>query len=176
MQPYSQVNKGYRYLLTVIDVFSKFAWAVPVKKKNGDDVTEAMKSILKKGRVPKNLQTDRGKEFYNAKFQDLMKQYNIHLYSTYSNLKASICERFNRTLKNAMWKKFTLQGNAKWLTILPKLLESYNNRKHRTISMKPKDVTTTNKAEVLKRFSEESGFSGKPKFKVGDKVRISKEK
>ena len=82
MIPYAHDNKGYRYLLTIIDIFSKYAWAVPVKRKTGKDVSDAMKSVLVKGRVPKNLNTDRGKEFYNTDFQKLMNTYKIKLYST----------------------------------------------------------------------------------------------
>ena len=113
MIPYSKENKGFRYLLTVIDIFSKYAWAIPVKRKSGQDVTAAMKSVFKQGCAPKNLHTDRGKEFYNSNFSNLMKEYNVNLYSTYSNIKASICEHFNRTLKNEMWKQFSLNGNYK---------------------------------------------------------------
>lgn len=177
MQPYAKENKGYKYLLTVIDIFSKYAWAVPVKQKTGSEVASAMKSVLQQGRIPKNLHTDRGKEFYNTSFQSLMKQYNINLYSTYSNLKASICERFNRTLKNKMWMQFSLRGKYKWLDILPELLTEYNNSKHRTIGMKPKDVSTENEAKVLKRFSRtDQEREKRAKFKVGDKVRVSKMK
>ena len=100
-------------MLTVIDVFSKYAWAVPVKQKTGSDVTAAMKSILQQGRKPTNLQTDRGKEFYNATFQRLMRRYGINRYSTYNNLKASICERFNRILKQKMWMQFSFRGKYK---------------------------------------------------------------
>ena len=153
MIPYVRDNKGYRYQLTIIDIFSKYAWAVPVKRKAGKDVAEAMKSVLVKGRVPKNLHTDRDKEFYNSDFQKLMNTYKIKLFSTYSNLKATICERFNRTLKSAMWKKFSLRGNYKWLDILPNLLTAYNNRKHCTIDVKPKDVTASNEADILRKFA-----------------------
>ena len=113
MQPYARENKGCRYMITVIDVFSKHAWAVPVKNKTGIEITAGMKSILEQGRVPKNLQLDQGSEFYNKDFEKLMKKYNINMYSSYSNLKASIIERFNRTLKGKMWKKFSLHGNYK---------------------------------------------------------------
>ena len=123
MQPYADENGGYRYLLTVIDVFSKFAWARPVKTKSGKDVTAAMKSILQEGRKPKLYQVDKGKEFYNQHFNSLMDESKIHMYSTESNLKASIVERFNRTLKNLMYKQFSLQGNYKWLKILPDLMD-----------------------------------------------------
>ena len=135
MQPYERENKAHRYILTVIDTFSKFAWAVPVKSKKGIDITKAMKNILLRKRVPKNLQVDNGKEFYNSNFQNLMKEYGINLYSTYTNLKASICERFNRTLKNKMWKQFSLQGNYNWIDVLSDLVSSYNNDIHRTIGM-----------------------------------------
>lgn len=174
MIPYSRDNKGHRYLLTVIDVFSKYAWAVPVKRKTGEDVANAMKSIFKAGRKPKNLQTDRGKEFYNKNFEDLMTQHKINLYSTYSNLKASICERFNRTLKNKMWIQFTLRGNYKWIDILPKLIAEYNDRKHRTIGVKPNEVSAVNEAEILQRFKRAAGPVTKAKFKINDKVRVSK--
>ena len=107
-----------------------------------------MKSVLAQGRVPKNLQVDRGKEFYNQSFANLMKHYNINLYSTFSNLKASICQRFNRTLKNKMWIQYSLQGNYKWLNILPHLISSYNDTKHQTIKMKPKNVTKKMKTNV----------------------------
>ena len=176
MQSYARENKGYRYMLTVIDIFSKYSWAIPVKKKTGEDVTAAMKSVLREsGRVPKNLHTDRGNEFYNKNFQALMTKYGINLYSTYSNLKASICERFNRTLKNEMWKKFSLRGNYKWLDILPDLLTAYNERKHRTTGMKPKDVTKSCESSVRQKFATVM-LKKKPKFHVGDKVRMSKVK
>lgn len=149
MQPYEKVNKGYKYILTVIDIFSKFAWAVPVKSKKGEDVAAAMESVLDNGRVPKNLHVDRGKEFYNTHFENLMKRYKINLYSTFSNLKASICERFNRTLKNKMWMQFSLQSNYKWIDILKDLILSYNDTRHQTIRMKPKDVTKQNETELL---------------------------
>ena len=177
MIPYSRENKNFKYLLTIIDVFSKYAWTVPVKQKTGYDVAIAMKSILNKGRVPKNLQTDRGKEFYNDTFKNLMKKYKINHYSTYSNLKASICERFNRTLKARMWVKFSLRGNYKWLDILSDLVTAYNDRKHRTIDMKPKDVNASNEAKALKKFNyKNKTIYKKSKFKVGDKVRVSKSK
>ena len=176
MIPYARDNKGYRYLLTIIDIFSKYAWAIPVKRKTGKDVSEAMKSVLVKGRVPKNLQTDRGKEFYNADFQKLMSRYKIKLYSIYSNLKAAICERFNHTLKNAMWKKFSLRGNYKWLDILHDLLTAYNNCKLRTIGEKPKDITTSNVAAILLKLTHKLNKKIRPKFNVGDKVRVSKAK
>ena len=159
--------------MTVIDNVSKYAWAVPLKNKSGPEVTKALKSIFVKGRVPEKLHVDRGTEFYNANCKALLDSYNIKLYSTYSNLKASIVERFNRTLKSKMWKKFSLQGSYKWLDILPNLISEYNSTKHRTIKMKPKDVGVNNEIDVMKRFNIERWNRAPKKF---EKVRISKSK
>lgn len=112
MRSFSVYNKGYNYLLTIIDTFSKFAWGVAVRTKTGVEVTQAIESVFKKyRRIPKNLQTDDGKEFFNQDFNKLMLKYSINHYSTYSVLKASIVERFNRTLKNMMWKEFSFTGS-----------------------------------------------------------------
>ena len=161
-------------MLTIIDVFSKYAWAVPVKEKTDSDDTAARTSILQQSRKPTNVQTDRGKEFYNATFQSLMQRYGINLYSTYSNLKASIFERFNRTLKQKMWIQFSLRGMYKWLDILSNLLMEYNNSKHRTTGIKPNDITLASEAEVLVKFTPQTKVIKKPKFKIGEKVRVCK--
>jgi len=96
-------NRGYRYILTVIDVLSKHAWVEPLKAKNGNEVTKAIAKIIRNdGRCPKNLHIDKGKKFYNSDVQKLLKKHNINHYSTYSIMKASFVERFNHTLKNNM--------------------------------------------------------------------------
>ncbi|XP_060867430.1 uncharacterized protein LOC132942800 [Metopolophium dirhodum] len=147
MIPYSKVNGGYKYFLVVIDCFTKFSWAKPLKSKTGKEVTSAMSTILL-DRSPKLLQLDNGKEFYNTTFDALMTKYGIHKYSTFSILKASIAERFNRTLKGKMYKEFTARGSHEWVSILPKLLDEYNNSYHRTIGMTPIQADS-NPASVL---------------------------
>lgn len=176
LQPYSDKNNGYRYLLTVIDTFSKFAWAIPLKTKTAVDTTTAMESILKGKRKCLNLQVDNGKEFYNKSFKALMYKYNINLYSTYSNLKASIIERWNRTLKGRMWKAFSLQGTYKWLPIINQLVMDYNNTIHSKIRMKPADVTKEFEKHLLSTVYSNMKIAGKAKLKVDDLVRISKYK
>lgn len=176
MGTYSTYNNGYRFLLTVIDTFSKYAWAVALKTKNASDVTKAMKKVFESGRKPRNLQTDDGKEFFNKEFNNLMKQNNINHYSTFSSLKASIVERFNRTLKNMMWKEFSLQGSYKWIDNYEKLLDLYNNKVHRTIKMKPSEVSTSNEHSILQTVFSPLKVYSKPKYCVGDYVRISKYK
>lgn len=174
MGVYSTENNGYRYMLTVIDTFSKFAWVRPIKNKSGVEVTNAFRSILGEGRQPKNLQTDDGKEFYNHNFNNLMRKFNINHYSTYSVLKASIVERFNRTLKTMMWKKFSMNGSYRWIQVLPDLLTCYNTRKHRTIKMSPIDVNKSNEQQLLSTIYNRMKIAASGKYKIGDFVRISK--
>lgn len=176
MGAYSADNENNRYLLTVIDTFSKFAWTAPIKNKTGSSVTEAMENILNKGRIPNNLQTDDGKEFFNTTFQSLMKKLHINHYSTFSPLKASIVERFNRTLKNLMWKEFSANGSYCWINMIDTLTKKYNNSKHRTIKMKPSKVNATNEKQILSTIYDHIKIHITPKFKVGDFVRISKYK
>ena len=104
MQKFSKWNKGYRYLLMVLDILSKYGWIVPLKDK------KAFNAIFKEGRVPRRFWVDKGKEFYNRV--------------------SSVCERWNRTIKTKMWKQFTVQGNTRYLEILPNLVKEYNNTKH----------------------------------------------
>ena len=177
MIAYKSYNRGYRYLLTVIDTFSKKAWAEAVKNKTALTVTEAMKNIFNKSkRKPKNLQTDDGKEFFNTHFSQLMQSYQINHYSTYSALKASIIERFNRTLKGMMWKEYSYQGTFKWINIYQDLVDRYNNTYNRTIKMKPNKVNSTNEKHLLDTVFNNIKIFRKPKFKVGDNVCISKYK
>lgn len=175
MQPYSRVNKGYRYILTAIDIFSKRAYAQALKNKTAKEVANAMENIIQVlENPPKNIQSDEGKEFKNKIFANLMNQYGINHYNTYSYLKASIVERFNRTLKQIMFKRFSFQGNFKWINILDKLLDFYNNRFHRTIGMSPNKVSKANEQILLQTVYNHPNISAKTKFKVGDHVRISK--
>jgi len=175
MRPYSRFNGGYHYILTVIDVLSKHAWAVPLKTKSGDETAKAIAKIIRDDeRCPKNLQTDKGKEFYNANVQKLLKKHNINHYSTYSIMKASVVERFNRTLKNDMWKQFTHNGNYRWLDSLQRLVSEYNARKHRTIGMRPVDVTPAIADKLLTTVYSRVKIAAPARFKVGDSVRVSK--
>lgn len=173
MIPYSRVNKGYKYLLTQIDVYSKFARAEPIKSKSGPDVTTAFEKMLVSTK-PRLLQSDEGTEFFNSEFSALTKRLGINHYHTYSETKASVVERFNRTLKTLMWREFTRRGSYKWVDLLPSLLHKYNSSVHRTIKARPKDVVAG--AVKLPKPSIPKRLKSSSKFKVGDKVRISKVK
>jgi len=117
-----------------------------------------------------------GKEFYNADVQQLVNKHGINHYSTYFVMKASVVERFNRTLKNDMWKMFTLNGNYKWIDLLSHLVSNYNTRKHRTIGMRPVDVTPAVAERLLATVYSAIKIADPAKFKVGDSVRVSKYK
>lgn len=179
MLPYSTNNKGYKYILTCIDAFSKYGYAEALKSKTGKEVTSGFDIMIRKAKCsPKNLQTDMGKEFYNRHFLSLMKKCGINHYSTFSPLKASICERWNRTLKNKMWLEFSLRGSYKWIDILPHLVNTYNQTRHRTIGMPPNKVNKDNEASLLTTVYAESKYNSIPMstLNIGDYVRISKQK
>ncbi|TLY48864.1 MAG: DDE-type integrase/transposase/recombinase [Gammaproteobacteria bacterium] len=176
MIPYAKTNKGMKYIMTMINCFTKFAFAVPLKSKSGVDVARVLEPILKKVKF-EHFQTDMGKEWFNVNVKKLMTKYSINHYATFSDMKASIVERLNRTLKEKMWREFTAKGSYEWLTLLPLIVKHYNNTVHRTTGMKPKDVRKKHEKAILARIGlSSSRFIRKPKFSVNDKVRISKNK
>ena len=147
MQLISKYNKGIRYLLCVIDLFSKYAWIIPLKDKKGVTIVNAFQKILKESnRKPNKIWSDQGSEYYNKSFKKMLQENNIEMYSTHNEGKSVVVERFTRTLKNKIYK-------------------------HRTIKMKPTDV----KSDTFIEYNEESNEKD-PKFKIGDHVRISKYK
>ena len=179
MRPYSRVNKNYNYILTVINCFSKYVWAIPLKSKTEKEVAKAFESILSKITPPRNLHTDKGKEFYNRECKELFEKYGINHYSTHSVIKSPIIERFNRTLKNMMYIEFSIQGSYKYLEILPQLLDRYNHSFHRTIQCAPVEVTEENEDLILEHINQNTDRETQKlirKFKENDKVRISKHK
>ncbi|KAL6445443.1 hypothetical protein ACFW04_000785 [Cataglyphis niger] len=174
MRLYSRFNKGHHYILTVIDVLSKYAWAVPLKSKGGSEMADAIAEIIRDSkRCPRNMQTDMGKEFYNTAVQRLMKKHDINHYSTYSVLKASVVKRFNSTLKNNMWKMFTLNGTYKWMDELPRLVLDYNACKHRTIGMRSIDVTPAIAERLLATVYNAIKIAGPTKFKIDDYALVN---
>jgi hypothetical protein len=179
LTPYAKENGGYKYVLVVIDCFSKFLWTRSLRSKNGEEVTNEMNSIFKfSNRTCKNLQTDMGKEFYNKHFKNLMKQYNINHYSTFTHLKAQMAERVIRTIKEKLWKQFTMQGTYNWTKIIDEIVDNYNNNTiHSTIGMEPNKVNKSNESFLLKSVYNQNNNKNSlktPKFNIGDLVRISK--
>ena len=172
-------NNGNRYLLTCIDVFSKYAWVYPLKNKSAVSILETFKKILESGRKPQKLQTDKGKEFENKVFQKFLKDNSIHFYTSNNyDIKAAVVERFNRTLKTKMYKYFTAKKTKKYLNVLPNLVKSYNNTYHRSIGMTPntasKIKTPEEKAALFMKLYPAEDKKDKPSFNIGDMVRVSR--
>lgn len=180
MQGYADANDGHRFLITFIDVFTKKATAVPIKSKNMNDVAAGLDSILSEFRC-RNLLTDRGLEFNNAKVKELMDKYDIRLcFAHNEQIKAAVVERFNRTLKTRMHKYFTSKGTRRYVNVLDALISSYNRTVHSSTGMRPIDVDSSNTDVVFRRLygasSQRALNLKKPvdvrNLKVGDNVRI----
>ena len=170
MQSLSRKNKGIKYLLCAIDLYSKYAFAVPLKDKKGISIVNAFNKIIKQSnRKPNKIWVDQRSEFYNNNFKKWLSDNNIIMYSTYNEGKSVVAERFIRTLKNKLYKHMTATGKNAYYDVLDDIVNEYNNTKHNTIKMKPKDVGNNNKRVYSDEHNEK-----RSRFKVGDRVRISK--
>ena len=170
MQLISKYNKGIRYLLSVIDLFSKYAWVVPLKDKKGVSIVNAFQSIFKKSnRKPNKIWVDQGSELYNNAFKKWLKDNDISMYSTHNEGKSVVTERFIRTLKNKICKHMTAISKNVYFDVLDDIVNKHNNTYHKTNKMKP----TTVKDDFFAEYNEKSNEKDS-KFKVGDHVRILK--
>jgi len=172
----SKENDSNRYLLTCIDVFSKYARVEPLKNKSGSSLSTAFAKMLETHQC-KLLQTDKGTEFLNEPFQRLLREKNIrHYTSENDDIKASVVERFNRTLKGVMWRYLTRASTGRYIDVLTQLVSSYNNTYHRSIKMTPSEVNAQNESLVRKRLYPEQNPSIRWKYKVGQSVRMKQTK
>ena len=169
MQSLSKKNKGIKYLLDAIDLFSKYAFVVPLKDKKGISIANAFNKIIKQSnRKPNKIWVDQGSEFYNRVFKKWLSNIDIIMYSTYNEGKSVVAERFIRTLKNKLYKHMTATGKNVYYDVLDDVVNEYNNTKHNTIKMKPIDVRNNKRVYIDEHNEKDS------RFKVGDRVRISK--
>lgn len=183
MTAYASENDGYKYMLNVIDTFSKYAWCEPLRTKSGVDVSRAFANVLNRtGRVghraPHLLHVDKGKEFVNKDFKRLLAIHDVQMYHTENEEKSAIVERFNRTLNCKMKVQFEFRKSFKWMDIVQRLIKEYNEvDMHRTIGMCPAEVTASNEAEILQKYDRANQqIPVKPRFAVGDRVRITTKK
>ena len=173
MTALNEYNEGYRFLLLVIDIFSKYGWIIPLKNKQGITTANALETIFKE-RKPKKLWVDKGKEFYNNNVKGL-----VELYSTENEEKSSIVERWIRTMKEKIWKYFTDNNTYTYIDVLPDLVEDYNNTVHSSIKMTPVEASKKKNELTVWRNLYPDRYKINditPKFSVGDEVRISKKK
>ena len=172
MQLLSKYNKGIRFLLCVIDIFSKYAWVVPLKDKKGISIVKAFQSILKQSNgKPNKIWVNKGSEFYNAYFKKWLRDNDLAMYSTHNEVKSVVAERFIRTLKSKIYKYMTSISKNVYIDKLDDIVNGYNNTYHTTIKTKPIDVKDNTYINTSKKINNKD-----PKFIVGDHVRISKYK
>ena len=141
MQSSNRYDKGIRYLLCAIDLFSKYAWFIPIKDKKGASIVNAFNKIISEGRKPKKIWVDQGSEFYNESFTDFLKMNNIEMYSTFNEGKSVDAERFISTLKNKIFKHMTAISKIIYVDVLDDIVNKYNDTVPKTIKMKPIDNT-----------------------------------
>ena len=190
MSNWQRENKGYRYILTVVDVMSRFAFAKPIKHKNRQEVAQALEDIFTVSkRHPKfYLQSDEGKEFFNKHVKELASKYGFSQFHTFDrDIKAAIVERFNRTLKEMIWRYFTWTNTRKWVTnsqgedLLAKFVNAYNHRQHTTLGMSPLQAMKHDQNELynstigkhLKRKQRKRLERDYSNIKVGDFVLVN---
>lgn len=184
MSNYSDKNDGYKYMLNVVDSFSKYAWSEPLKKKDGQTVAKAFEKIIRRakqiGHNPPNLlHCDKGLEFRNKIFKEVLNKYGIKMYHTENMEKSSLVERWNRTLNGKMKLHFYTNQNFRWIDILQDLVREYNEDDvHRTIKMRPADVTKNDEEIILKRLAPKTPLPQleNSDIKIGDRVRITRAK
>ena len=171
MQSLSRKNKGIKYLLCAIDLYIKYAFVVPLKDKKGISTVNAFNKIIKQSnRKPNKIWVDQGGELYNNVFEKWLSDNGINMYSTYNEGKSVVAERFIRTLKNKLYKHMTATGKNVYYDVLDDVVNKYNDTKHSTIKMKPIDVKNNKRVYIDKHNEKDS------RFKVGDRVRISRYK
>ena len=170
MQLIRKFNKGFRILLCVIDIFSKYTWVVPLKDKKGVSIGDAFQKISdKSARKPNKIWVAKGNEFYNNSFKKWLKDNYIKMYSIHNEVKSVVAEIFIRALKTTIHKYMTLVSKKVYIDKLDDIVDKHNNAYHRTIKMKPFDVKDDTYIDFKKEVNNKD-----PKFKVGDRVRISK--
>ena len=167
MQSQSKYNKGVKYLLCAIEIFSKYAWFVPLKDKRGITIVNTFREIVSKRGKPNKIWVDQGVEFYNNLFKSFFRINDIEMCSTYNKGKSVVAERFISTLKNKIFKRMTAVWKNVYFDVLDDIVNKCNNTVHRSIKMKPIDDTHYSYAEYIEDSSEKD-----PKFKAGDHVRI----
>ena len=172
MVKYSRINRGYKYIFTNIDIFSKYVWSFPLKTKTVKDIKPCFEKIFKE-RKPSYIWSDQESAFFSKEMLKFFEDNNVKIYHTYSNLKAVIIERFNRSLRELMMKEFVKNNDTVYYNILPELIKKYNNRFHHTVKMRPIDVNKSNEKHIKNTVYNYNITNKEAKFKINDLVRIS---
>ena len=169
-------SQNYGFALTCIDAFSRYAWVEPMKNKTAEESKKALERIIAKGRKPAIIYSDGGSEFKGV-FEKYCQENKIIIIINQNapHIKAAIVERFNRTIKQKMWRVFTYLGKKQYSNILQKLVQSYNNSFHRSIGTAPSKVTKDNQEKIHDyQYGDLNSLDNfiEFEFKVGDYVRV----
>ncbi len=180
MSLYKAENDGITFLLVVIDCFSKLASVQPIKSKTGAEVLAGLKKVFRELGEPQKLQCDKGKEFYNRTVRDYCKEHDITLFSSENaDIKCSMAENLIRTLKSRIWRLFRHRVSTRYVDKLQDFVHAYNHSEHSSIQMRPIDVKQTNSLKVFNQLYKElldHQPHRRPLYKVGEAVRIAKDK
>lgn len=184
MQSLSKDNNGYKYILTLIDVFTKKAFAYPLKSKAASEVVKSLTHMFTHHFVPSHFNTDAGTEFTNKPVQDLLKEHHINYYIARNEvIKCAVIERFQRTLQSKLYKYFTGTSNNRYIDVLDQFVDGYNNTVHRSIGMTPNSVTATNAKHVFQKLYGAKNMrefvkrnKKQPFLSIGDVVRVARRK
>lgn len=181
MQKYSRNNKGFKFILAVIDCFSKFAWCIPIKRKTPNEIIRGFDEIFSSSdRRPIKIQSDKGREFVNKHVKVYFAEKDIQFFTTRDPaIKAAICERFIRTIKAIIYKYFTYTKTNKYDDVLQSLVFLYNNRHHSSIGIAPANVNENNILQTwqyMQRKREKTNTRNHPTLHVGDIVRVANPK
>lgn len=174
--PLKKENDNIRYLLTIMDCFSRFALALPLKTKTGIEVAPTLEKAFTVMGTPHKLQTDNGGEFYNKHVKEFLKNSNVEHFSTDQELKAQLVERFNRTLREKIQKFMVSQNTLRYIDVLPDLLLSYNSKIHGSLKeFAPNEVNKSNEKKVhdLQYGDYLAEKRRNHKFEINDAVRIA---
>ena len=178
MKRYSRKNKGYKYLLVCIDIFSKYGFVKPMKNKTAAETTRCFKEIFEEsGRIAHAIWIDKGSEFLNRTLQNFLKEHNSRLYNSENELKSCVVERFIRTLKTDMFRMFTASRTREYISKLDGLVSRYNSRVHSSIKCTPEEASMPyNWQFVYNNLYPPLKKAKKPIFDIGDRVRIARKK
>ena len=162
-------NRGYRYVLVIIDNFSKFGWTIPLKNKNAQAIKDSFENILiGSKRKPNLIESDRGREFYNNIFQDFLNKNNIKLYSRNSSFGAVFAERFNRTIRDLLKRPVFEKGESNWIDVLQVITKEYNNRIHSSTKLTPIQASLKKHEGYVYKNLVDKRNKIKPKFQINN--------
>lgn len=185
MTKYSNQNKSYKYILILIDIFTRYLFTYPLKTLTGKEMVKALTYIFQTYNIrPQRIRSDRGSEYISTMVQDFFRDNNITSFTTTNEVKANIAERVIKTIKSAITRHMYKYKNKKWVNILPEVTKAYNNRYHRSIKMSPAKAMVSDKSKVffnqyydLKKFyrsPNKINLKTEFKFDLEDRVKLAR--